>query len=1231
MCDTVLGPLPPHASNNRIFRYLFEGAGKNLEETVENNFTIEELKSSFVVRDEANAGYRVFASSKKFWDWMYKLPKEEKCLHEVIFGTMTQRLKFDIDMMSDQIDMLPTSIFQLIKHQKVPTGDACVIDAHLNQEMESFIDELLNDMPVSSDVPKIADIPADTSADTPADTSADTSADTPAIPVISAFEERSEKVVAIINFLLETILDELYIQYFTVGEHIGATRKDLIVTDSCGMVKEKGVYKYSFHVIIIPYGVINNDEAKGFTASVINRLPVVLRQFIDPQVNKSVQNFRITNCSKLGSDRVKKVTTKYETAAARPEDTLIRVPGIRKLTPIYTTVEKNATQGDTVSELTDEDIKMVLTAIKSTIKGHTLRTHQNGLLLFDRNMPTKCYLCEEVHHRDNTLMIMIEQVEGKGGPWSHPYEKVPHQLIERCRHKPKNSRVVGEVLISPLTKKGTPKPRPRKAKKTAPAGSDSTVKGRPNFLEYHINKIRDGHVDVHMSSKSSFESLPPTQQTTYSLPQMNEYHNVATLAVKAQMKLGKTRQLRVLLDQHYRPSKLKKQIIRFVTFRQTFSNSLKDVFPDFILYSDHKGNLDHIRYPRLIVQVESLHRLPMPLAPEPIDLLVLDEVESILAQFNSGLHNHFNTAWAMFEWMLRTAHHVICMDANIGNRTYRVLERIRSGHPIHFHWNRYQKAQDDEVYFTTNQATWLESLHRLIAEGQKIVIPSNSLAEAETLEEELTECFPDKAVRLYSGKTLASEKAEHFSNVHQYWAKLDILIYTPTLSAGVSFELEHFDALFGYFTDQSCNVETCRQMLARVRNLSTRKFFICLRGMGNNLPTDIGTLTRLIHDRRAGLYRKLSDIGLSFQYSPNGEIHFFQSSYFDLWIQTTIVDNLSQNDFIRRFINQVADTGAKVFYHCPPPKSSLESKNMEVLKIQHRETKKELRRGTHQAIAIAENLTIDEASLIRNRLSSRLDVTIDLRMAYIKFTLSQFYSWHERPMTAEWVARYNPSAPRAVYKNLIQITKRSTILKSLISIQNDEAGFHQYLLRSKSELTNFVNECKDLQKKYTYNNHKYAIWFITLCGYKCITDQALIREETLENRLRGSEPRIINELDAIGLEFKFRKPNPKIWRHIITRKNYVKEVLKVINFVLRRTYGIEIRCTKKSAGASDYYLRQTSIGRLFIFSHEPDPKDVYPHIPSNLLPVGRSLSDLIGNFIEAIYYEQIPDENDQGA
>jgi len=102
---------------------------------------------------------------------------------------------------------------------------------------------------------------------------------------------------------------------------------------------------------------------------------------------------------------------------------------------------------------------------------------------------------------------------------------------------------------------------------------------------------------------------------------MRPYEVQTTLLVHAMMKMGKSKGLLNLDREHFSGAGMRKVIL---SFRHTFSSEIKDKFPDFTLYSDVKGPL---KQERLIVQVESLHRLAIDVGIEPPDLKGRKELE----------------------------------------------------------------------------------------------------------------------------------------------------------------------------------------------------------------------------------------------------------------------------------------------------------------------------------------------------------------------------------------------------------------------------------------------------------------------------------------------------------------------------------------------------------------------------------------------------------------------------
>lgn len=1208
------------------------------DEAVEARYKRADLVKRPVIRDELNNRYLVFESRTELLEWYATVPESERCCHEVIFGWAAQRLKFDVDAPSHKLDSLSEGTLSaaltaaaetLLDEDSLPIPEVAV--ATRAEDLEEYLDELLRgdggteasseEDPIEAVLREMPD-PVPSAAPAAKTTSRD--------PSVVMRETQTAKIHAVVGLLIEAILDELYVGYYGV-EDLLPTRDDLVVTDSSGPTATG--WKFSYHILVLPYAVADNEEAREFTARVLERLPAPVRAFVDPDVNKRTQNFRLAGSSKPGTNRIKRATAEiasvFRTARnVQLANLFVTAPsGARVLQRVYTDGDATARdrrKGRVMLGPQDPVVRAALDlATKAGVtEGHSFREVRGTLLCFERDYPSNCRICGEVHHKDNSLMVSIDPVEGgHEGPWPGT-GNVACRVVEHCRQARGRGLELGELTLRAEDLRGVETAatsrRAKAAKKAPPLGLKEQIAAR-------VAAIREGRVDPHGAIASEFERLPENQKTVYAEAEMRDYELAPTLAVLAQMKLGKTKAVRRYLDAHFPADGLETKVVRFVTFRQTFSRSLAEAFPDFVLYSDVQGDLDQARHPRLIVQVESLHRLKMAAHPEPVDLLVLDEAESILAQFNSGLHRHFNAAFAIFQWMLKTARHVVCMDANLGDRTYRTLLRMRPAHPPHFHWNRFARAADDVYRFTADQGAWLERLHAALREGKRVVLPTNSLTEAKAYEEALRREFPKKKVMLYSSETAPSEKARHFGDVHTYWSGLDALIYTPTCSAGVSYELEHFDVLFGYFCDASCDVETCRQMLGRVRNIRTREHYICLRATGAALPTTIDDIRRLVYDKRAGLYRSVEDTALQYEYEPDGTISYYESDYFHLWLETVRVGNLSRNEFARRFIDQVADTGARI-----EVLAGTEPAAGAALLTSHREAREDLKAARCEAVAAAADLTPEEASQVREALQAQQDVDPANRLAYEKYQLRDAYAWHGRPLDPDFVAAYQNVDARRVYRNLCRVTEGETVLESLKLMRQREADHYSYTMETRTEAFGHVNESRDLLRDkaiYVFQSHFMAVWLLRLCGFACITDKRRVHESLLEARLRGAIPALKRALDRLVFEFEINRPNLDRLARETDRARFLMTALRTVNAVLRTMYGLQVTRVAKRAGGGAYYLSHNQTGRLFVFSAEPESDDTpggpRPHIPSNLRPVEADAgTERVNLFLEDTYYDR---------
>jgi len=81
---------------------------------------------------------------------------------------------------------------------------------------------------------------------------------------------------------------------------------------------------------------------------------------------------------------------------------------------------------------------------------------------------------------------------------------------------------------------------------------------------------------------------------------------------------------------------------------------------------------------------------------------------------------------------------------------------------------------------------------------------------------------------MIDGKSMAKIKSEDFADVKTAWADVDVLIYTGTLTAGISFELHQFHTFIGIFTKNSASALGFTQGLHRVRNFNDKEGHIYL-------------------------------------------------------------------------------------------------------------------------------------------------------------------------------------------------------------------------------------------------------------------------------------------------------------------------------------------------------------------------------------------------------------------
>jgi hypothetical protein len=182
--------------------------------------------------------------------------------------------------------------------------------------------------------------------------------------------------------------------------------------------------------------------------------------------------------------------------------------------------------------------------------------------------------------------------------------------------------------------------------------------------------------------------------------------------------------------------------------------------------------------------------------------------------------------------------------------------------------NTYQRAQDFEYKLTVDPTQWRAALDQDLADSLHIVIPINSAKEAKALHKDILAKYPNKSVKIYTGDTDQKVKKQDIANIAAEWSACKVLIYTPTITLGVSFKLDNFDKIYGWFNHLSCSVLACDQMLGRVRSISMNTAVIYLDHAASQIRLSAREIRNSMLTSRTNLYAAFGTKWLSYETTP---------------------------------------------------------------------------------------------------------------------------------------------------------------------------------------------------------------------------------------------------------------------------------------------------------------------------------------------------------------------------
>jgi len=349
---------------------------------------------------------------------------------------------------------------------------------------------------------------------------------------------------------------------------------------------------------------------------------------------------------------------------------------------------------------------------------------------------------------------------------------------------------------------------------------------------------------------SMYHNIPWSDN--YDEPTMKPYPKGNLVCIRGNMGVGKTESLKEFLKKALRGDGKTALIITFSrSLSEKYYNDFKDLkFTNYLLEPQNK----HIDKERVIICLDSIMRVKL----IKYDYIIVDEALSVFMHMNSPLMKNSTTVCNYLQTLLFQCHHLYMLDACMDNIfMYNVANYLKSKrkNTEEICWinnsyvrktNRYAVLQTMTGYIYSNKASAnplmydaITKIKSLLNEGKKVVVPSSTRSFALTLTDILKSEYPDKVILTYSKDNKDNEEDEEDEEIvvpknqqHSIdiskWNTADVLIYSPTISAGVSYIEDHFDCLVAYIvnSNRTPTVDIVLQQLFRVRKLNEGGMFL---------------------------------------------------------------------------------------------------------------------------------------------------------------------------------------------------------------------------------------------------------------------------------------------------------------------------------------------------------------------------------------------------------------------
>ena len=306
---------------------------------------------------------------------------------------------------------------------------------------------------------------------------------------------------------------------------------------------------------------------------------------------------------------------------------------------------------------------------------------------------------------------------------------------------------------------------------------------------------------------------------------INNDNKTKLCVIKSRYGSGKTTFIKNLIKNEY----CDKRII-FLTMRQSLARNINKDFKElgFLNYLDksNDGDINTINYEndKIIISLDSIKKITytkfMRLKIKPYDLVICDEFCSLLSHFDYDKLQEPELIHKIFESIIKNSTQTFFLDGDISNREILYLQKYFNykDKPL-FNINTGDKYN---IYVEYNADKYYENITNDLENNKKICVVSISSNFALNIYNRFADDY--RCIVIY-GKSDDKVKSK-LENVEDFFIKYDLVIYSPTITVGVDFNIEYFDKIYGYICLGSVSPRVFYQMLFRVRQTKDKNIMI---------------------------------------------------------------------------------------------------------------------------------------------------------------------------------------------------------------------------------------------------------------------------------------------------------------------------------------------------------------------------------------------------------------------